>query len=156
MQTLEKFKKFVDEITSTKSKLTKANILLTYKNDEDIKYYLNFLLNPYITTGISDKKINKDFGIKPYSHRVNQYGLSKINIKNMLNYLSKHNTGTDEIIRTIQMALENIRYFSDNATVELCKKIITKNLPLGINIKTINKVMPGLIPEFKLILANDK
>ena len=29
------------------------------KDDEDIKYLLDFIYNPYITTGISDKKLGK-------------------------------------------------------------------------------------------------
>ena len=38
--------------------------------------------------------------------------------------------------------------------VDLLKAIITKNLPIGIDAKTINKVIPNLIPEFNVMLAN--
>ena len=60
MKTLIKFKQFVDEITAENGKLYKMEVLKKWADDEDIKYYLDFIYNPYITTGISKKKISKD------------------------------------------------------------------------------------------------
>ena len=59
MESLIKFKLFINEILSSNSRNYKLNILEKYKNDLDIKYYLNYVYNPYIITGISKKKINK-------------------------------------------------------------------------------------------------
>ena len=50
------FQQFVDELALENGRNYKISILEKYKNNEDIKYLLNFLYNPYITTGISDKK----------------------------------------------------------------------------------------------------
>ena len=59
MKTLYKFKKFVDEVLADNSRTYKTSIIEKYKDDEDIKYYLDFIFNPFITTGILDKKIKQ-------------------------------------------------------------------------------------------------
>ena len=55
MKTLFKFKHFIEELNQDNSRNYKTAVLEKYKDDEDIKYYLNFVFNPFIT-GISDKK----------------------------------------------------------------------------------------------------
>ena len=51
---------FVDELSAENGRNYKISVLEKYKDDEDIKYLLDFLYNPYIVTGISDKKLNKN------------------------------------------------------------------------------------------------
>jgi len=151
---LEKFRQFVEEITADNSRLYKTSILEKCRNDEDIKYLLNFLFNPYITTGISTKKLNKTF-VEDRT-KLNQYlalfpVTSRIPLlKRLLDYIKEHNTGTDDNIKMVQY-LRDTFFIEDK---DLFNALITKNLPLGIDAKTINKVMPHLIPEFNVMLAN--
>lgn len=146
METLKTFQAFVDEITSSNSRLFKESVLTKYKDDEAVKYYLNFIYNPYIITGISDKKLHKKLdgcaGEIDVPH----------DVKEMLEYIKVNNTGRDiDLLR-----LANFEYFcfDEPWMEELFNKIVIKNLPLGIDAKTINKVIPGLIPEFNVMLAN--
>ena len=153
MEMLLKFKQFVDEILAEAGRNYKISALEKYKEDEDIKYLLDFIYNPYITTGISNKKLNKqltDICVMPY--------LNSDGFKLLLQYLKVNNTGTDRDIALIQdFKVRHLGYSYDSGLTELCKlfdAIVTKNIQLGIDSKTINKVIPGLIPEFNVQLSN--
>ena len=60
METLIKFKEFVDEIQQKNSRNYKLDVLRKYKNNDNIKRYLDFIYNPYKITGISEKKLYKE------------------------------------------------------------------------------------------------
>ncbi len=152
MKTIKKFNDFINKINKSNSRNYKLNILEEYKNDEDIKYYLEFIFNPYITSGISDKKINKFKIIKnEFVSLFSEY--SEFNsVKELLEYIKINNTGTDEVLKTINNFLAS-NNFNENE-INLIKSIITKNIILGIDVKTINKVMNNLIPTFNVMLAN--
>lgn len=147
MKTLVKFKEFYDEIMSENRRLHKIATLEKYKDDEDIKYYLNFLFNPYITTGISEKKIAK---LKSFTLD-RDIVLPSATIFNMLDYIKIYNTGADNFLETMKDTLDKIVPLECQ---DLFCKILAKNLPLGVDVKTINKVMPKLIPTFNVMLAN--
>ena len=153
METLLEFKEFYDKITAEAGRNYKISVLEKYKEDEDIKYLLDFIYNPYITTGISDKKLHKklsDICVMPY--------LNSDGFKLLLQYLKVNNTGADKDIALVQdFKVRHFGYSYDSEPTELCKlfdAIVTKNIQLGIDSKTINKVIPGLIPEFNVQLAN--
>ena len=142
---IEKFKQFVDEITAEAGRNYKISVLEKYKDDKDVLYLLDFLYNPYITTGISDKKLGyvlHSFGL------FDDFVVYK-DLRELLEYLKTHNTGKDQDIMTVQASRE---YF--NGYEDLYNRIVTKNIQLGIDSKTINKVIPGFIPEFNVMLAN--
>lgn len=144
---LAKFKQFSEEILAEAGRNYKISVLEKYKNDEDIKYLLNFIYNPYIVTGLSEKKINKELFI--LNSLFINYAIYS-NLKDLLEYLKTHNTGRDDDIATVQETRK--AYFAND--VELFNRIVTKNVQLGIDAKTINKVIPGLIPEFNVQLSN--
>lgn len=145
---LAKFKQFVDEINAENGRNYKISILEKYKDDEDIKYLLNFVYSPYVITGISDKKLSKKF--ENFTQKQSIFDGEIDRLKDLLNYLKIHNTGTDADIKMVQQ----YRYLRFSEDAELFNKIITKNIQLGIDSKTINKVIPNLIPEFAVQLAN--
>ena len=160
---LLKFKEFYDKITAEAGRNYKISVLEKYKDDEDIKYLLDFIYNPYITTGISDKKVNKKFDMstKTNADWKNPYELSSF--KSLLEYLKTNNTGRDYDILTVQI-WEDVAFYESGERLysvaapdtwhKLFNDIITKNIQLGIDSKTINKVIPGLIPEFSVQLSN--
>ncbi len=138
MRDLRTFKKFVDEILEDNSRIRKTAVLWNdYRNNEDVKYFLNFVFNPYIVTGISDKKITKTTAPVLFDGDI-------------FEYLKEHNTGRDEDIARVHAVMNR----TPDDLRPLLRAIITKNLNLGMDAKTINHVMPGLIPEFKIALSN--
>ena len=157
---LVKFKQFVDEITAENGRNYKISVLEKYKEDEDIRYLLNFIYNPYITTGISTKSYSR-FHNKLC---IDNYPKNIFNsTRDALEYLKVHNTGDDNTRELMFSYYMNIHLYEVKTLLEtgqsvdiheLFYYIITKNIQLGIDSKTINKVIPGLIPEFNVQLAN--
>lgn len=146
---MKTLKLFIDKITSTNSRNEKEEILKEYKEDEDIKYYLNFIYNPYIVTGISTKKLERE--VKKEESYITT-------VKDMLEFLKHNNTGSDKVLGIVQDFMDKLVEYKDKELnfeyVELFKKIISKDLQLGIQPKTINKIIPKLIPEFNVQLAD--
>ena len=142
MQDIQRFKDFVEDINSSNSRLYKEQVLRNYVDDEVIKEVLHFIYNPYIVTGISDKKINKSVKSLLLLERIQ-------GLHGLFEYLKENNTGTDLTIGVIQNYIRNL----PEDCRELAKSIITKNIQLGVDATTINKIMNNLIPVFDIQLA---
>ena len=145
MVTLEIFNAFMKEINSNNSRNYKLKVLEKYKDHSAVRYLLNYIFNPYIVTGISKKKLKKN--IEPekyYAHKTTT---------DLLNYLDQNNTGRDiDICR-----IKSFEKFILNDDFELCnllESIICKNIQLGVDVLSINKIIPNLIPTFNIMLAN--
>ena len=150
MLSLIKFYDFVQEINKENGRNYKLSILEKYKEDEDVCNYLHFVYNPYITTGISDKKLYKKLSGNYSSIEVNE-------VYKLLGLILKSNTGSDEMIYIIQQFKEKIVLPYEEqyeGITKLFDVIVTKNLILGISVLSINKSIPGLIPTFEVMLAN--
>lgn len=139
---MQQLKTVFDHLRSTTSRKEKEAILLVNKDYELFTKVLHFLLNPYITTGISTKKITKKVNIDN-SARMDT-------LLELLNYIRVNNTGRDEDIAVCQKYV----YHLDSELVEFVIGLITKSLKLGIDAKTANKVYgKGFIPTFECMLA---
>lgn len=129
----------INEIQSTSSRTEKENILKRNENNESLKQVLHFVYNPYITTGLDSKKLNKK--INTTTHE---------DIEDVMEYLTENNTGTDVDICKVNSF---IKKQPDNLR-EFYKDIVTKNLKIGCTSKTLNKVFgSNYIPEFDVMLA---
>lgn len=146
MQTLLEFNTFVQRICSTSSRNAKLEILRDYSDSDTIKYYLNFIYNPYIITGISNKKLHKVL-----STHLTDMDAGIDSARALLDHIKEHNTGTDSVVYQCQRYLSSI---GDPELEDLLCNIITKNVQLGIDVLSINKCMNNLIPDFKVQLAN--
>lgn len=144
MQTLIKFKDFVDEINSSNSRLFKQGVLEKWKEDVIILTYLQFAFNPYTVFGISTKKLHKVVGRNEITGINSVFGL--------LEYLKVNNTGSDRVISLCQEFISNVSV-SDERAADLLEELICKDLSIGVDSKTINSVIPGLIPTFSVQLA---
>lgn len=132
-------------IEEESSKNGKEAILEKHKDNQEFVKALKFLLNPFIVTGISTKKMNK----KRIPHFENMQALTSL--EDVINYLSANNTGKDVDIATLQSFINII---GDENVQEFVKKFVTKDLKLGISEKTVNKVYgKGTIPSFGVLLA---
>lgn len=149
---IETIKNICTQLQATNSKKEKESILRYNENVRGFKEILYFLLNPYIITGISTKKINKDIGKIPninYSElldigsaRDTYYGMS-----NLMNYLKVNNTGRDIDVSVCEYYFTNF----DAEMQSFIKSIITKTLRLGCDSKTVNKVYgKDFIPEYEV------
>ena len=139
----ESIKVIFDELKSTSSRLSKENILDRVKSNDAFSVVLDFVLNPYITTGLSDKKITKKVSV-PALKELHSF-------TEALEFLKQNNTGSDEIIASIQ------KFIRDRAPdmSEFYRTVFTKSIKVGIGATTVNKVYGReFIPQFEVMLAD--
>lgn len=137
------FEEFAVKMVETNSRLDKEDILKQYSDYEEVRYVLNFIYNPYITTGISAKKIKKAEKMS------GETDAQMSSYKDLLLYFSIHNTGSDADLLVLSGWL---KYFPEKAG--LIKEIVAKSLKLGVQPKTINKIFgDNFIPSFDVMLA---
>lgn len=138
MYYIEHLKQICDQLQSTNSTKEKQVILKQNEHNYIFRQVIYFLLNNYITTGISSKKINSD---KPKTLQGVNYnailGATETNtFENLLDYIKEHNTGRDDDVAMCCCFWINY----DLAMQEFIKSIITKSLKLGIDSNSVNKV----------------
>lgn len=144
MKTLFHFRDFVKEISANNSRKYKQEVLQKYKDDSVIHRYLKIAFDPYAVYGISTKKLYKTVGGNSIR------GVESI--FELFTYLTQHNTGTDQIVSLCQEILNNVAVY-DREAADLLEKLICKDLSIGVDAKSINSVIPGLIPTFDVQLA---
>lgn len=124
----------VKALQSTKKKTDKTRILLDERKDfgaeaDELMAFFRFLLDPAIVTGLSDAKINKQVSAKP------EIDIQYLSCGYLYIMGAGHNTGSDASIATIQNYLHKNPEYE-----EFLKRLFTKNLPIGVEATTINKV----------------
>lgn len=148
MQTLKHFHNFVKEINASNGRLYKQSVLKKYAEDDIIRRYLQIAFDPYRVYGISTKKLHKQ--VYDTVRRIVIIG----NVLELFEeYLAVNNTGTDTAISVCQEVLDCVSAQS-REEAELLEQLICKDLSIGVDAKTINKEIPGLIPTFDVQLAN--
>lgn len=137
---MEEVIKLFKQIQNTSSINDKKSIIEANKNNELFKKCLVFLLDSNIITGISDKKLNKFVGMS---------GTELNSFEEVMKYLLEFNSGSDMDIGTVQGFIEN----QPEEYQEFYKQMVTKKFRLGCDKKVVNKVIPGLIPTFDVMLG---
>ncbi len=131
-----------EQLQGTNSRKEKEYILENNKNNVEFVDTLSFLLNDYIVTGISKKKISKKIANRESKLVIHS-------LPELRNYLAINNTGRDEDIYQVQQFIET--YASDHK--EVIEGLVTKSIKLGVTSKTLNKIIPGCVREFGVMLA---
>lgn len=132
------------KIQNTSSLLEKQKIIMDNKENELFKKCLVFLLSGDVVTGISEQKLKKQLSSE--IKRQNPYLLPEF--EDVMSYLRQNNTGKDIDIYRVQ------EFLSRNQTHrDFYEKMVTKKFRLGVDAKTINKIIPGLIPTFDVMLG---
>ena len=147
---LERFATLVKQLSSTAGRLDKEAFLRDIRGDKEVEEILKFIFNPYVVTGISDKKLGK-FKNAPatlFDLVGENFVTPPADFLDVLKYFAKNNTGRDEDIRY----LVKIANFSPDP--ELVYGIIKRDLKLGVQNTTLNKVFgEGFVPKFDVMLA---
>ncbi len=126
----------------------KKAIIVENKDNELFKKCLRFLLDGNIITGISNSKVSK---ISPSTtvdcakHPLNSF-------EEVMEYLEEYNTGRDEDIANVKSFLYGVNVNKDDFMFYI--QMITKKFRLGVDAKTVNKCIPGLIPSWEVQLGS--
>ena len=147
MENLGELNKIFNELKNTSSRLGKEQILRNNKDNKLFTDVIKFMYDPYIVTGLSKTKINKQMDngwLFSFDEIEDNSTLVEI-----IDYLKKNNTGKDADIYKVNSYLGSHREYEN-----MIKDIFTKDLTLGIQASTINKVYgEGFIPTFSVMLA---
>jgi len=122
-----KIKEVFELLALESSSLAKRDTIIANREDEHFRRFINYLLNPYLITGISEKKISKQTEKQPTR--------SFDTFSELMDYVLENNTGSDEVIA-------NITAFLDSAQDDMrafYASIITKSAKLGCDVKSVNK-----------------
>ena len=127
-------------ILKSKTKVQdKIDTLDEYATDPDFCYLLEYLLNDNKITGIKKSKLKKK--IKNTSKLLNvQYD----NLRSLIFYLLKHNTGTDQDVYIVQNFLNRIKNSPQINERQIIADIITKDFKCGVTDLTAYGHIPGL------------
>ena len=134
---------FTERIQETSSRVQKAFILLDSRN-EIIAFFLRFLLDKNITTGISTAKINKKLR-KELNPDID------MGFFDVCRYISE-NPANDDTLWVVQSYIAKVGAKSKDK--EFAKQVFTKKLRIGIEAKTVNQAYGYMvIPNFEVQLA---
>ena len=131
------------KIQRTSSTKDKIRILSENSENERFKKWLKYLVCGDVVTGISAKKLSKKINMSTKLRQSWFHANSEFD--DVIDYLKKNNTGTDDDIYEIQCFLRG--HEEDR---EFYEQMITKKFKLGADVKTINKAIPGLIQTWEV------
>lgn len=131
-------------INKTNSVSEKETILRKHKDNEQLKKLLVFALSPYKLFQFT--KMPCEFEKEYDTEHTQEWKFSLL--EGLLNDLAgRHITGNQA-----KEAVIAVFKLFDKPHFDLYAKVLTKQA-IGVGASTVNKVWPGLIPEFKLMLA---
>ena len=137
---MEQVFKIFEELMDTTKKSEKAAILIRNQGNRLFTSTLKWLLDPFVLTGISSKKLSKNVS----------YDTTPIQTwEDMMVYFENHHTGSDDDIRIVQGFIES----QPEEQREYYRALVTKSLKLGVDAKSVNDVIPNLIPTFSVQLG---
>lgn len=135
--------KIFKQLQNTSGKKDKEAIIAANKDNELFKECLVFLLDDNVTTGIAKKSLQKNIKCGGYIMLLTSW-------QDCMAYLKENNTGKDYDI----LVAQGFVTFQDEEDREFYEQMITKSLKCGVDKRSVNKVIPNLIFEWKVQLGS--
>ena len=137
---MEEIIKIINQLREESSTNGKLKILKDNSDNKLLKKVLYYTYNPFMKYGMSEKTIKPIVNITEFP----------TNIFKLLDILSSSNIN-DNLRNEVNMFLGNIRSVEEQ---DLYKCMLLKDLKIGLNAKSINKIWKDLIPQFNVMLAD--
>lgn len=128
------------ELQNASGAKAKQAIIERYSGNNQFRKFLYYALNPLLSYNLSERTLLKDNG------DIDAELVFFNNIFECCEYLSRLR-GMDEA--TCKQVRAMLRGMEDDER-EICIKLLAKTLRLGVTAKSVNKVIPGLIPEWEV------
>lgn len=123
----------------------KCEFIKAHQDDIYFKRFLYFALNPMLTYNISKKSTDKLMAEENFD---GQKLIFFNDIFECCEHLSRLRGMDDATLRQVKMLL-NVKY-PEKDERDLYIQLLSKKVRLGIAAKTINKIIPNLIPEWEV------
>lgn len=134
----------IEELQLAKGPIAKSNIIKKYSNDENFKKFLYYLLNPMLTYKISDVALINSVSHISLDNR--DFTIVFKDIFDVCRTLADKPALSRDDIKTVSAFL--IIYPPKIRDVYI--GLLSKSLRLGVTNTTVNKIIPGLIPEWNV------
>ena len=121
--------------------IKKMEVLREFKDNEDFRKLLYYALNPMLTYKISEHTLRKEVEYDP------TITLTLTDIYTICETLSNRKALDDA---TVYQVCAYLQCMCNPEEAEFYIKLLSKTLRLGVTAKTVNKVIPGLIPEWEV------
>lgn len=136
MYDIQKIAKAISLIQNASGTNDKKALLLKFTSLEGFKETLRFIYNPYVHTGISDKKLDKALKIVP-----KETSVDSISMEDVIAYLTEHNTGSDADLLYCAKFIWSVHCCYDDPYAEsLAQSLVTHNMKIGVTSTTLNAV----------------
>lgn len=112
-----------------------------FKGNENFRKFLYYALNPMLTYKISERRLRTPVKYDP------AITLTMLDIFDICECLSKKKALDDATAYQVCVFVQNM---CPPDEMDLYTKLLSKTLRLGVTAKTVNKVIPGLIPEWEV------
>lgn len=130
----------VRELQGEHGALRKRELLRKYKDDDNFCKLLYYALNPMLTYKISESTLRRRTQYDP------KITLTMCDIFDVCETLSKRKALDDVTIYQATSFLSCL----ETEEAEFYIELLSKTLRLGVTAKTVNKEIPGLIPEWEV------
>lgn len=128
------------DLQKAKGAIAKKQVIEDNKGNGKFCQLLYYALHPLLTYKVSEKTLNtpvrKEYGID----------IEIENIFRLCDLLAAKRAVDDATLEQVQIFLNTV----NAAERDLYVKLLAKKLRLGVTGKTVNKVIPGLIPEWEV------
>lgn len=129
----------IESVAETSSRTNKERLLAEHLQDPLFAKVCRYAYDPFITFGISAPE---KLTLLPGQRDEIDFDL--------LDRLAARRLTGNAAKQALDAAIEN----STAATASVLRRIVDKDLRMGATAKTLNKVKPGLIPSFEVMLAH--
>lgn len=131
---------------ATTKKAEKASYIRQILNNDDAKSVLIFLLNPYITTGVTERTLTYKFTEEATPV------IAGSSILHFLLYVGSHNTGKQAHVNAMWRWIDALE---DHLNIPFMRSIVCKTFRLGVSARTVNEIAgEEVIPTFEVMLAH--
>lgn len=137
--------KDIYKLQSISGAKAKCDFIKSHNEDPYFKRFLYFALNPLITYNISKKSLDK---LMSGNNTDGQKLIFFNDIFECCEHLSRLRSMDDATLRQIKTLLD--MKYPEQEEKELYMQLLSKTVRLGITGKTINKIIPNLIPEWEV------
>jgi len=135
----DRLQEMIDTLNQSNSNNEKQAALKTFPDQKNVLWYV---YNPYKQFHITSANLKKRKDLVSHEWAEGDF-------ENLLFFLSEEKLTGHKALSAVNGFIEGHKEHED-----LIYKIIDKNLEIRVDVKSINKVFPGLIPEFSVALAN--
>lgn len=131
----------IHTLQSMRGTIEKTEFIKANAGNDEFRSFLYYALNPLLTYKVSERALREVGRYNP------QITLTFTDVFSICNALSQRKAIDDVTLYQVRAFLSLVQ---DDNERELYIKLLAKTVRLGVTAKTVNKIIPGLIPEWEV------